>query len=204
MSMPVGHVYYAQEFLRAYSRFDQKTFMAGTLLPDIRYLKVVDKERTHQYTELDTIINSLDAFNAGMQFHAWVDRQRDERIKAYNIHDLYLARTYYDSVLKLYEDMLLYPKVKAWDQILADYREPMEEEVAFVDKPDSVKKWHNALCDYMAKPPSIESVQVFMRVIDLSGIDIEEIRATVGAIREEPQVAERLDAVHREIISEIG
>ena len=88
-SNPIEHVYLANKFFenqKLFSKDEKKSFILGTLFPDIRYLNEISREKTHfKNIEILDVLNSKTPFEAGKKFHSFVDEKRDEFIIKNNI-----------------------------------------------------------------------------------------------------------------------
>lgn len=64
-----------------------EAFLVGTLFPDIRYITHFPREKTHfNVNSLKEVGETSSPFDAGMKFHAWVDRVREEFVISSGIY----------------------------------------------------------------------------------------------------------------------
>src|SRR5438045_2048548 len=91
-------------------------YVCGTSFPDIRYLGVIARDQTHtKNATWDDVINAPTSFEKGRVVHSLLDEARWEFVKRHHLSDHILVPTWlYDTVLKFYEDMLLYDLIKNW------------------------------------------------------------------------------------------
>ncbi len=74
MPAPFFHLALTEKLLaRHFTDMAQDPFVAGTLFPDIRYLRVAERDQLHPEINSISEINPNDPFLAGMQFHSLVD-----------------------------------------------------------------------------------------------------------------------------------
>ena len=70
--------------------------------------------------------------------------------------------------LKIFEDQVLYEKVKNWWIISIYFNEVYKEETDFWIKDISINSWHKLLQDYMKQIPQEESIRRFIAAIWLN------------------------------------
>ena len=135
MAAPITHIVLANKvFDNYFSKFEEGEFFIGTSFPDIRYLKVLDRDTTHfKNVELNLRTLNLDnSFVAGAKFHVIVDWIRENYIIANNTYEQIPKSRYVTQSLKLLEDELLYEKIGSWDQIVKDFEHVPYEQIDFV------------------------------------------------------------------------
>lgn len=153
MAGPISHVIYAEKMLRHFPDKDEKLFMLGTLFPDIRALKVVDRDATHfSHVTLGDIRDEQDSFKAGLLFHSIIDTTRETFVfkhDAYaNLPDSYLSTV----ALKICEDMVLYAKSKKW-QVYANYLQTIApQEKQFGIPLGKLRQWHDMHRQFLIHP----------------------------------------------------
>ena len=78
MATPITHVVLAAKiFDNIFKDKIKKDFFIGSLFPDIRYLKVIDRDKSHfENLKLKDLKND-DSFLAGVKFHSIVDIARE-------------------------------------------------------------------------------------------------------------------------------
>lgn len=81
MAAPITHVVLtAKIFDNFFQDKVKKDFFIGTLFPDIRYLKVIDRDQTHFSNLSISDLKTEDSFLAGMKFHSMIDVVREKFI----------------------------------------------------------------------------------------------------------------------------
>ena len=80
MAGPIGHIVLALSLLNGpLADKDRAAFMLGTTFPDIRYLGVIERGKTHNnHATWQNVQTESSSFKAGMDFHALVDRGREQ------------------------------------------------------------------------------------------------------------------------------
>jgi hypothetical protein len=159
-SLPRMHIYLAEKCLdkKIFENQDQKSeFLLGNLFPDIRYMGVVSREKTHEAKiSLDRIFSkeSKESFFAlGMKFHSWVDEEREKFLFHHaimnEISDIpYSKRSLF---LKLIEDEILVEQEEKFD--VAFLLDVNFNELKYVSWSDA-SKWHLMLSEYFCARPS--------------------------------------------------
>ncbi len=77
MATPITHVVLTDKiYNKFFSDKNKKEFFIGTLLPDIRYLKVIERNKTHFENLAISDLKDDDSFLSGMKFHSILDKTR--------------------------------------------------------------------------------------------------------------------------------
>ena len=134
MPAPVMHIVLSLLILPYLPDKDPKEFILGTSFPDIRYLGVIDRRKTHNpCPSWDHVVKEKSSFKAGMEFHALVDVMHDNYMASNKVYSL-LPSECQDSphYLKFFEDMLVYTKVSRWNEIAGYFDTVLNEELALL------------------------------------------------------------------------
>lgn len=90
MAGPITHLVLTQKvYERFFSQKDRGAFVVGTSFPDIRYLGVIEREKTHRPRVTLKQVLEAESFEAGVQFHVLVDVVRERFMKAYGMYELF-------------------------------------------------------------------------------------------------------------------
>ena len=182
MAAPVAHIFCALALLQsgALKVKSEKDFIIGTSFPDIRYLAKLSRKDTHTHPiTWQQVKNAKTDFQAGMLFHALVD---DSRIKQIEIvgepHMPYVPvmKTY---ILKLFEDILLYDRVKNWSVILSYFDDILPEELAYVTE-DQAREWHKFIQRYCSKKVSANHMQYIIDTTPHFSIKMPKLPAVIN------------------------
>ena len=184
MATPITHLILANNvFKKFFASKDKKKFFVGTSFPDIRYLGVIEREKTHFSGIRISDLQKEDSFFCGMKFHSLVDEARTAFWEKENIYLKY-PEIKATSILKLLEDQLLYSKIQDWKNISSFFDEILSEELSFGIPEEGVKKWHFALQKYLSFSPTDESRKVFAneinyhpKYVDYANEIIEKLKA---------------------------
>lgn len=84
---PITHIVLTEKiYNECFSNRNRKLFYIGTFFPDIRYLKVVERDRTHFDNIRLSDLRLESDFNIGLKFHSILDKVREEFVVNNNIY----------------------------------------------------------------------------------------------------------------------
>ncbi len=184
MAFPTTHIVLADLIFNKYfSTKNRKKFYIGTSFPDIRYLGVIEREKTHYNgLKLEDIVNE-DAFYAGLKFHSFVDEVREKFVNSQSGHFVTNCSKYIATSIKFLEDELLRDKVNNWDEIIGYFDNIEEEELTFGIAQTYLKHWHNILQGALKGSASPKDIENFFsgvgrpkQVADDISADLEKLR----------------------------
>lgn len=171
MAAPVLHVLLALLALTKLPHLDPKKFIIGTSFPDIRYLGVIEREKTHnKKATWQSIQDESCSFKAGMDFHALVDRMREKYLKKHGVYEEILPWKFRSQCMKFAEDRMIYDLIsdEEW-QIIASYFDTiLTEERQFNIGEKYLKVWHGILQKYCSSKPSFDLI---MQIIQNSALE---------------------------------
>lgn len=177
MAAEATHLVLAEKvFEKYFPGKDKREFFVGTVFPDIRYLGVIAREKTHfECLTLGDIQKEESSFLAGFKFHSLVDEVGAQFFYDHGAYDLLPESPYTGQTLKLLADGVLYSKVSNWNTLIAYFGDVLPEELGFGISKDVIGKWHSALRHYLGVRLSDESIWVFVRDIQKPKEMAEEI-----------------------------
>lgn len=150
------HLFLAEEYCklkRIEDESDLKGFLVGTSFPDIRYITHFPREQTHfSINNLKEVSESSSLFEAGMKFHAWVDKVREEFVVASGIYEKIapFAEGQKATLLKLIEEEIIDYDGRKWGTL---FGAPLDEEKRYTTE-EMIQKWHNIIWGCMQVRPS--------------------------------------------------
>ncbi|MFC1700858.1 hypothetical protein ACFLZ0_01855 [Patescibacteria group bacterium] len=155
MAAPITHIVLTDKIFNQYFKNKiKKDFFIGVCLPDIRYLKVIERSKTHfNNLTLDDIKKEKNSFLAGLKFHSLTDMVRERFINSKNIYSLFPESEYITESLKLLEDNVLYNKINNWNEFINFLKEILKDELSFGISEKDIKKWHKTLQGYFSQYP---------------------------------------------------
>lgn len=166
MPAPVMHIVLSLLILPLLPDKDPKEFIVGASFPDIRYLGVIDRRKTHNpHPTWSRVVKEKSSFKAGMEFHALVDVVHDRYMAKNKIYSL-LPNECQDSpyYLKFFEDMIVYSKVSRWHEIAGYFDMVLNEELAVVRDKEAIELWHNNIKHYIEQQPAPKTVQKLLDI----------------------------------------
>ncbi len=156
MPGPITHIALTDKVFNKYFKDkNKKDFFIGTSFPDIRYLKIIKREKTHFPEVKLNQLKDKNSFEAGFKFHSLVDIIVEEFTQAEDIYSL-LPRSNQPGhyPISFLEDELFYNKMDNWDEIIGFLDNVLPEELAFDISGQAIRKWHQILQDYFSQKPN--------------------------------------------------
>ncbi len=176
MATPIVHVVLTDKiFNKFFINRNKKDFFIGTSFPDIRYLRIIKREKTHFENVKMKDIEKENDFTAGLKFHSILDQIREDFIVKNNAYDLFPNSKLSTLALKLAEDRILYNNTQDWQEYIDYLNEVLVDEINFGLKADDIKKWHELLQQLFSHSPNRQSIQDFASEIFFSNHDINEL-----------------------------
>ncbi|MEK7610339.1 MAG: hypothetical protein AAB468_01155 [Patescibacteria group bacterium] len=192
MANQITHIVLAERISdQLFKKFTRHTFLVGTVFPDIRYLKVIERDKTHfKGLTLEDILNETSPFVAGMKYHSLVDEVREKYVIEKNIYQFFPASKFIKHALKTYEDEILYNKVSDWSEIVKYFDIIADGEIKLVEQSDKLKLWHSVIQEYFKESPTDNSRRGFVLGIGFSDEIASEINGLIDKMRQIPEVRE--------------
>jgi hypothetical protein len=190
MSFPITHIVLAQQALdKSKKKVNKRDFFLGVSFPDIRYLGVIDREKTHN---LDHPKND---FELGMKAHSEADLFRfnfmEKRLASVKNH-------LEDMAIKIVEDYILYDYLDDWQQYSDYFLELIEAEKNWVDDQAALEFWHQALRKYLSQKPNDQQIKSLAAAMGLPTEFVEQLLANFHKFKDNPEVIESIQALYQE------
>jgi hypothetical protein len=166
MAAPIAHIVCALVLLNSGSvKVDNvQEFIIGTSFPDIRYLGVIEREKTHLHNlTLNDIKNAPTSFEQGRLLHSLLDEVREEFVEEHELYRFVNNTRFRSQILKFYEDMQLYPQIDDWRKISTYFDVVLPEEEAYGIKKEDIQTWHAVLKQYCAQRPTVHTIESFLQ-----------------------------------------
>src|SRR3989344_6821862 len=159
MAAPITHVVLADRvFAKYFPKTDKKQFYVGTSFPDIRYLGVIDRERTHfNGFNMKELVGN-DHFATGAKFHSLVDVVREKYMKNRGLYSIFPESKFLTQAVKIFEDRVLYGKVSDWEEITCFFDDIQTGELRYDLNRADIERWHTLLKNYFRQPPNTDAV----------------------------------------------
>jgi hypothetical protein len=163
MPAPVMHIVLSLLILPSLPDKDPKAFIIGASFPDVRYLGVIERAKTHdEYASWDKVVKEPSSCKAGMEFHALVDKIHDNYMVSSHAYDLLPVEFQKKSqYLKFFEDILIYGKCSKWQEVVSYFDSICLEELDLVSDKMVLTQWHNIIKKYIVQQPVAETLIKF-------------------------------------------
>jgi hypothetical protein len=176
-----------------FGKFDRALFLVGTVFPDIRYLKVIDRDKTHvKALSFQNILDEQDAFVAGLKYHSLVDEVREKYIIERGVYSLIPSSEFITQALKMYEDEILYSRTSDWEEVVTCLDQVVVGEIELVNQVKEVEKWHSLMQEYFKEAPTDISRKNFILGVGFSEEIAIDINRLIEHMRQIPQIRERI------------
>jgi len=194
MANQITHIVLAEKiFSQLPQKLNRGHFLVGTIFPDIRYLKVIEREKTHfKNLSFNDVLGEQNSFIAGMKYHSLVDEVREKYMIENNIYSILPPSQSVIAALKTYEDEILYSKVSTWKQTISYLDEILIEEKELIENTDTIKTWHSLLQEYFKESPTDHSRKNLILGVGFSDEVAVEINKLIEHMR---QVSEVRDSI---------
>lgn len=200
MPSEITHIVLAEKLAdKLFDKFDRATFIIGTIFPDIRYLEVIDRTKTHfRDQKLSDVLESSNSFTAGIKYHNLVDRVVDAVMNEQNIYKLLPSSEFITQALKIYQDELLYPQISDWKEVVSYLDSVLAEEINFGVQPDQISRWHSLLQNYFSNPPTTISQKVFVLGIGFSKEAADEMTDLIEQMRKNRRIQKIITSIFKD------
>ncbi|MDO8266062.1 MAG: hypothetical protein Q7T41_03930 [Candidatus Saccharibacteria bacterium] len=183
MAAPITHLVLTNKvYDKFFSDKDKAQFLVGTSFPDIRYLKEIDRDKTHLDVTSIEDVKQEGSFKAGMLFHNLLDHKREEFLLSKNIYSLCPESKWLTQAVKFAEDKLLYTKITDWKPYADYFNDILEQELTFDVAEIHLEHWHRTLKDYFSQDPTPESRSAFGHALSFPQNVVDEIELVFNMI----------------------
>jgi len=198
MAAPITHVAItARVFDKFFKGRAKEDFFIGSLFPDIRYLGVIARDKTH-YANIT--LNDLvgdDSFLAGVKFHSILDAAREKFMVENDVYALCPRSKYITQSLKILEDEILYKYVKDWQEYINYLKNILPEEINLGISNKDAQRWHNLLMQYFKKQPNEHEVTVFALGFGFSKEATREINENIADMKNNKKIISMIKSLYR-------
>lgn len=199
MSDEITHIVFAEYFYNKFLRNKgKKDFFIGTLFPDIRYLNVIEKSKTHyDKVSVPDIVHD-DSFSAGLKFHSLLDKVREKFIVESDTYSLCPKTKFIKLSLKIFEGEFFYKYIENWN-IYKDYFDDiLPVELSYGIPKSALKKWHFILQKYLKTQPNPASITDFSKSLGFTHEEINIIINNISMIRGNKKVIKIFKKLYNE------
>jgi len=154
MAAPGTHIVLTKKiFTKYFSDKIEADFYVGTSFPDIRYLGIINRDKTHFKGIQIEDIKQDESFISGLKFHSIVDEIREQYFHNNGYYKLFPKSDYVTQAMKILEDRVLYHKINDWNEILTFFDKIYKQEKNFGINTSDIKRWHLTLTTYLSHDP---------------------------------------------------
>jgi len=202
MAAPITHIVLTDKVFNKYFQDkEKKDFFVGTSLPDIRYLKVIARNKVHfNNLNLDKI-KQENSFLAGLKFHSLLDKARENFVVSKDIYSLCPKSEYIIQSLKLLEDDILYDKIQNWQEFIDFFDEILPEELALDISKESLNKWHKILQKYFSKQPNDDTRKILLTDLGFSEEIAKEINENIKQMKDNQEIIQIIKELYNNLES---
>lgn len=179
---PITHVALGEKWLKLvapdYTEDQKKEFLLGTVFPDIRYLGVIKREKTHyKGVTLESVRKADTPFKQGMLFHSYVDEFREKWVREKGIDKKLtdISPQQQRTFLKIIEDQILYSEY-SWGFFRQYLMTIPHEEREYGIEDKALNEWHTGLTLYFTASPELLLVQIGLLEKDILTIKAPVIK----------------------------
>lgn len=184
MAAPATHIVLAEKLFEKYfSDKDKTSYVVGTSFPDIRYLGVIDRKKTHYHNVKISEIIKENSFKAGVKLHSLVDEVRESFMKKQKLYSLFPESPLLTQGVKFFEDRVLYDRGSDWKTLLSCFDNVLPQELEYGITTKDVQRWHSLLAKILSHKPGDEDVVFFVSEIGKPPQMAEEIIKIVNGVK---------------------
>ena len=198
MAAPITHIALTTKiFDKFFKDKVRKDFFIGSLFPDIRYLKVIDRDKLHFNSLKIADLKNDDSFLAGVNFHSILDIAREKFIVDNDVYSLCPESKYITQSVKILEDEIFYEQVKDWDVYIKYLNEILLNEKDFGIAEKDIRRWHTLLQQYFQKQPDEQAVKNFTLGIGFSNEVALEINENIAKMKANKKIINILKNLYK-------
>jgi len=198
MAAPITHIALTEKiFDKFFKDKIRKDFFIGTSFPDIRYLKVIDRDKTHYESLSVDDLGNDESFSAGVKFHSILDHAREKYIVENGTYSLCPDSKYITQSLKILEDELFYQHVKDWAIYTGYLNEILQAERDYKIAEKDLKKWHSILQQYFQSPINERVIMKFTRGVGFPEKVVQEINENITIMRANKKIIKILKNLYK-------
>lgn len=189
MAAPITHIVLANTvFEKYFAKMTKEDFFVGTSFPDIRYLDVIERNKTHFPDVNIAALQQLSAFDAGLKFHSLVDKMREDFMISHKVYSLVPESTFITQALKFFEDQVLYEKYADWQNVAKYFEKVREEEMNYGVKAEDIQRWHRFLESYFLHQPNERNIRDFVTLIGQPDRVFREIIGLIETLKKSSEL----------------
>lgn len=198
MAAPITHIALTELVWKEYFHQENESkFILGTSFPDIRYLKIIEREKTHfKNSNWIDFKTQSESFMRGMYFHSIVDKTREDFLVRNGIYQLFPEHKFTTQAIKFVEDKIFYTNVKDWQKYIDYFKIVNDEELKILNNPTVISKWHSLLSDYFATTPDNSSLSILMNEFGFPVEAVDSIVKLSDKIESNPKAMDLISSLY--------
>ena len=198
MAAPITHITLTEKiFNKFFKNKKRKDFFIGTLFPDIRYLKVIGRDKTHYGGLSIADLKNDESFLAGVKFHSILDNARENFMIGNDIYSLCPKSKYITQSLKIFEDKIFYQHITDWSIYINYFNEILQAERDYGITEKNLEKWHSLLQQYFQNQLDKDAVKNFTIGIGFTKEISDEINNNITIMRANKKIIEILKNLYK-------
>lgn len=161
MSAPVSHLVFGAKILKKLPDIkNEHDFYVGVCFPDIRYLGIIDRNKTHYKVNGFNEVGTHSPFFSGCNCHIFLDTIREDYMQRSGLYSLVPQSKFVKMALKFYEDQLRLADFGQKKNLATFLNVVTPEELSFDLPQKEVEKWHSLVKSYIFSPLGTRDMQI--------------------------------------------
>jgi hypothetical protein len=194
MPSPISHLYYAQRLAEKYPVEDMAAYLRGTVFPDIRYLGVIDRSKSHRTdVKLEEVMAEQNSWKRGYLLHCWLDSAWNGYWLQFGLDTDKPSHQTLWMAVKLAEDERLYPSIFDKPGLATVLIRPDDEALAYGVKAGDISRWGKLVGHLLLSPPTADTRAPFYRELSIGHNLVELIERHIDEITSDSQWTGRFD-----------
>src|SRR5437879_5644374 len=184
MPSTLAHIVYGLDFLELRRpELERGAFLRGVIFPDIRYLGVIDRSKTHYGVALGVVLNEPNSWRTGYLHHNWLDGVWNDFFHHFGLDDVRDAITL--QALKLLEDELLYEEIPEREEIAASLAEVDQQALNFGIPPETIVRWGGLIGQAFVSRPSATTRLELLKKLSFDDQTIQSLEDRIAELKTE-------------------
>lgn len=205
MPSPVSHLFYAQHVLPPDEPADLAAYHRGAVFPDIRYLGVIERARSHRTgVTVYEIKRETDPWQRGNLVHNWTDEVWSGYWSQLGFDTDESSHRAHWMAVKLVEDELLFADIFDKPGIAASLAHADDGAISFGVKGRDVEHWGRIVGSMVTQAPGPDCRSKLYHELDL-GFELGHLIETQAkVIKADTEWMERVRGCHQFVLDQWG
>lgn len=155
--------------------------MRGTVFPDIRHLKVIERHESHDPSvTLAQVLSEPNSWQAGWLFHNWLDEAWTDYFRQYGLSVKSADNLLTLTTLKLQEELKLREQLREAQAVIRALPEVDAEALKFGVEADAVERWGRLIAGDLERPIGADIANLMYEI----GVPTDLIEQTKVRLRD--------------------